>query len=394
MIITARQAIICEGADVVKNGALLVKDALIMEVGSAESLKAKHPEEKVVDYGDATIMPGLIDMHVHVGGTKTRIDSEVRSAYIEGFNGLDFVQQALKSGVTTLRDVSSADGLCQSIINASKRGMVSGVPRLLHVNMALCSTGGHAWASDISFECDGVDEIRKAVRYQIRAGAQWIKVMTTHRTDGISEYTQEELCVIVDETKRHLRKVAAHASKHPGLDFCINAGVDTIEHGTDLTEEQIRRMIEKNITWVPTLYIHYVVLERLQKKLDEGKSFTEREWETYNLYKPSNETFRNNLKKYADMGVNIVAGTDMVLDGTAPVADEVALMVEYGMDNMSAIAAGTSNCAKVLDMEGKIGLLAKGAQADILVVKGDPTKDIQALKNVEAVYFGGEKVHL
>ena len=392
MIITAKQLVVGDGVTVVKNGALLLKGRLIEEVDSIDNLTTKYPTERIVDYGEATILPGLIDMHVHIGATQDRIDSETYSDYLVGYNALDFVQKALINGVTTLRDVASADGLCQSIVNASKRGIASGIPRLLHVNMALCATGGHAWASDYSIECDGVNEVRKAVRQQVRAGAQWIKVMTTHRTDGVSEYTQEELNAAVDEAKRHLRKTAVHSTKHPALDLCINAGFDTIEHGTDINEEQARRMVEKNITWVPTLLVHFVTFDRLQKIVDEGGNLTERQQETYNLYKPSNESFRRSLKKYADIGVNIVTGTDMVADGIAPIADEMALMVEYGMDTLSAIAAGTSNCAKALGMEGEIGLLTEGAAADILVVKGDPVADICALKIVEAVYFDGKEV--
>ncbi|MCL2873760.1 MAG: amidohydrolase family protein [Defluviitaleaceae bacterium] len=392
MIITAKQMILGDGATVVQNGALLIKDGLIKDVGNLADLKAKYAGEEVVDHGDSSMLPGLIDMHVHIGATQDRIDSEVYSRYMVGYNALDFVQRALIDGVTTMRDVSSADGLCQSIINASKRGMVKGVPRIFHTNMAISATGGHTWSSESSIECDGENEIRKAVRQQVRAGAEWIKIMTTHRTDGISEYTQEELNVAVDETKRHLRKTAVHATLQPAIEFCINAGFDTIEHGTDINEDQARRMVEKGITWVPTLLVHYVTFERLQKILDECGELTERQWETYNLYKPSNESFRKNLKKYADIGVNIVTGTDMIADGTASVADEMAVMVEYGMDTLSVIATGTSNCAKVLDMEGQIGLLAKGAIADILVVNGNPVEDIKALKNVEAVYFGGERV--
>jgi imidazolonepropionase-like amidohydrolase len=397
MIITAKHVIIGDGKTVTENGALLIKDGLIEETGSAVDLRAKYPAEEIVDYGEAAILPGLIDMHVHIGtsehsASQTLINRNVSNEYMVGYNGLDFVQRALQSGVTTLRDVASYDSLCQSIINAGKMGMVKDVPRILHSNKALCATGGHAWASKLCIEVDGEAEIRKAIREQVRAGAHWIKIMATHRTPGISEYTQEELNAAVDEARRHLRKIAVHSTMQPSLEYCINAGFDTIEHGTDINEDQARRMIEKNIAWVPTLLVHKTTFEPLQKKLDETGNLTERDWETYNLYKHSDKVFKKILKKYADMGVCIVSGTDMIFVNAAPVAAELAVMAEYGMDNLSVIAAGTSNCAKALGMEGEIGILAKAAVADILVVKGNPLQDIKALQNVAAVYFGGKKV--
>jgi len=392
MILTGKQLITGDGKTVIESGAVLINGGFIEEVGAISEISAKYPDEEVIDYSDASILPGLIDMHVHIGGSQQRIDDEVRTNYMIGYNGLDFVQKALERGVTTLRDVSSADTLCQSIINAGKRGMARNVPRIFHSNMAIIATGGHTWQWDSSVECDGETEVRKGIRYQVKTGAHWIKVMSSHRTDGVSEYTQEELNAAVDETRRHLRKSAIHATIQPSIEYAVNAGFDTIEHGTDINEDQAKRMAEKGITWVPTLLVHYHTFEELEALRAKGIEFTERQWETYNLYKPSNEKFKKNLKKYFDLGVNIVAGTDMVGTGEADVAGEVALMVEYGMDTLSAIAAGTSNGAKVLGLEGEIGILAKGAAADILVVKGDPVKNIRALENVEDVYFGGKKV--
>ena len=394
MIIKAKYLITGDGKTVMENAALYITGSLIEEIGNVKEVCSKYSNEQVVDYGDAAILPGLIDMHVHIGGTQSHLDSDAINDYTVGFNGLDFVQRALKSGVTTLRDVSGPDLLCQSIIYAANREMLDDIPRIIYSNKAVCATGGHGWNHGLCTEADGEDGIRRAVREQIRAGAQWIKIMTSHRSPGVSEYTQDELNVAVDEARRHKRKIAAHSSLQPSLEYCVNAGVDTIEHGTDLTEEQIRRMVDKNITWVPTLLIHRIVLENMQKILDDKGKLNERQKETYDLYKYSNEVFKKNFKTYANLGVNIVTGTDMIIDGTAPVAAELALMAEYGMDNISAIAAGTSKCAKVLGMEGEIGLLAKGAIADILVVEGNPLDNIKSLQNVKAVYFSGNEVNV
>ncbi|MCL2006545.1 MAG: amidohydrolase family protein [Treponema sp.] len=393
MIITGKRIITGDGKTIMEGGALYLKNGLIEDIGPVNDLVAKHPEDEIADYGESSILPGLIDMHVHISASQAHIDRDAATPYTIGYNALDFAQRALKSGVTTLRDVSSADSVCQSIIYSKLRGLVDNVPRILHSNLAVCATGGHGWFGMGCRQADGEDEIRKAVREQIRAGAHWIKIMSSHRTDGVSEYTQEELNAATDEARRHKKKTAVHASIQPSLEFAINAGFDTIEHGTDLTLAQIKRMKEKGIAWVPTLLVHHTTLERTQKVLDEKGKLNERQQETYDLYKHSVAVFKKNFKPYAETGVMIVSGTDMIYDNGALVAGELALMSDYGMDNLSVIASGTSVCAKVLGMEGQIGILAKGAAADILIVEGNPAENIKALSDVRAVYFDGKLVN-
>ncbi|MCL2548282.1 MAG: amidohydrolase family protein, partial [Symbiobacteriaceae bacterium] len=387
-----------DGETILANGAVLIEDGVIKESGTVGDLKARHPEiSEVIDYGEATILPGLIDMHVHIGFfTSQRRPSGINDIYMVGFNAFDFAHKSLSAGVTTLRDVSSPDGVCQSLIDAGKKGWLQ-VPRILHSNRSINATGGHAWSTgDAAVEADGVDAIRQAVRQQAKAGATWIKVMASHRSPGVSEYTQEELDAAVDEAHRHLCKIAVHSSIQPSLELCINAGFDTIEHGCDITPDQARRMVEKNITWVPTLLVHKTTYDHLKAIIDAGKkhTFSERQQETWRVYEPAVASLKANLMPYYEMGVTIVAGTDMIGEHlkAAPVADELVVMVEYGMSPLKAIAAGTSVCARVLGMEGQIGILAPQAQADILIVNGDPVADINVLNDVKAVYFGGKKV--
>ena len=398
MIITAKRLINGDGATVLENGALYIENGIIKAVGELSEIKAKYPNaEHIKDYGDATILPGLIDMHVHIGFyTSQRRPEGINDIYMVGFNAYDFAHKALRSGVTTLRDVSSPDGVCQSLIDAGKKGWLQ-VPRILHSNRSINATGGHAWNSgDAAVEADGVDAVRSAIRQQVKAGATWIKVMASHRSPGVSEYTQEELDAAVDEARRHLVKTSVHSSIQPSLELSINAGFDTIEHGCDITEDQARRMVEKGITWVPTLLVHKTTHDRLKAIIDAGNqhTFTEHQAETWRVYDPAVKSMKANLIPYQNMGVMIVAGTDMIgaHHKAAPVADELAVMVEYGMCPLKAIAAGTSNCAKVLGMEGQVGILAPEAQADILVVEGDPVADISALNQVKAVFLGGKKI--
>ncbi len=397
MIICAKTIVTGDSATVIKEGAVLFEDGIIKEVGPAEELKRKYPGETVKDYGDATILPGLVDMHVHMGSGHNGPDRQTAGEYFVAYGTLDYAQRAIKTGVTTMRDVMSPDGVCRDYNMAVSRGFLKHVPRLHFCNMALCATGGHAWgAHGSSIEVDGELEIRKAVRTQIREGADWIKVMASHRSD-VSEFTQAEMDAAVDETRRHNRKIAVHTSRHPSLQICINAGVDTIEHGTDLTYEQVLQMKEKGITWCPTLLVHKTTGDSLGAIVKEHgyESLTPRQKETYDIYSPANVYYRANFKKFAQTGVLVVSGTDMMIPGASatPVAQELAVMVEYGMSPVWAIGAGTKNCAQALGMEGKIGELVPGAFADITVVSGDASLDIASLENVKEVFLGGETAY-
>ncbi len=154
-------------------------------------------------------------------------------------------------------------------------------------------------------------EMRRAVRTEIREGADWIKVMTSHRSD-VAEYTQEELNAAVDECHRHNRKAVAHSSRQPALQYCINAGFDTIEHGTDLTLEQILQMKEKGIAWTPTLYVYKSVCEKFTEKVAKNgiETLNYKELLLYNVFVPGHHYYREHFKEFADTGVEITAGTE------------------------------------------------------------------------------------
>ena len=269
------------------------------------------------------------------------------------------------------------------------------MPRIIYANIALAATGGHSYYKhDTVIQVDGVDNLRSAVRKENTKGSKWIKIMNSSRVE-LSEYTQAELDAIVDEAHRNKLKVSTHSTNWPALQGVINAGVDTIEHGSDLTEEQVKQMIEKGIALVPTLYSQLSIYLGVKNKAD-AKGFdalSPKEQETYKLYKKSVENQKKNFKTFADMGVTIVTGTDIGAHTEVGVPGEIRTMVEYGLEPLKAIAAATSNCAAVLGEDG-IGELAPGKVADILVVKGNALEDIRALTHPEAVFFGGEKVKL
>ena len=396
MIITAKTLVNGDGSSVLSNGAVCIEGDKIIETGPAESLRAKYPGHEIIDYGEASILPGLIDMHVHLAYWWMRENRELYDDFLVAYLALNNAQRALFSGVTTIRDVFGPGGACRQLNLAAKRGLVR-APRIIFCNKTLCITGGLDWESGgASEQVDGEAEIIKAIRTQFREGAEWIKMMTSWRTPGVAEFSQAEMNAAVNECHRLGKKIASHATIPPSIEMSIEAGYDTIEHGTELTLEQAKRMRDKGIAWVPTMYIHKFVYERLLKKIDENgyDSLTDREKQTHKLYTHCVEVYKNNFLKLADTGVTVLAGTDMVFDGEspAPVADELKCMVDLGMDNLRAIATATSNAAKVLGKEDEIGSLKPEAKADILVVRGDVTKEISALNDVEAVYFDGKYV--
>ena len=396
MIITAKTLLPGDGKTTVQNGAVCFTDDRIVETGPAEPILKKYPEHEISDYGDATILPGLIDMHVHLAYWLMRSDKESYDDYLVAYQALNNAQRALFSGVTTVRDMFGPVRACRQLNLAAKKGFVR-APRIIFCNRALCISGGIDWKSGGgTVQVDGEAEIIKAIRIEIREGAEWIKMLTSWRTPGVAEFSQREMNAAVEECHRLGKKIAAHSSIQPSLEMCIEAGFDTIEHGTDLTLEQAKRMRDKGIAWVPTIFVHKITYDNLVKKIETNgyESLTGREKQTYELYAHCVKTYKENFLALADTGVTVLAGTDIVFEGgdAAPVADELKCMTDFGFDNLRAVAAATSNPAKVLGMENEIGILKSGAKADILVTRGDVSKDINALHSVEAVYLNGKYI--
>ena len=396
MILTAKKLITGDGKTVLEDSGVLLNGDTITAIDKMSELKQAHPREEIIDYGNATILPGLIDMHVHLAYFWARADRELYDDYLVAYQALNNAQRALHSGVTTVRDVFGPVGACRQLLLAQKKGYVC-VPRIIYCNRALCITGGIDWQSGGgTVQVDGEAEIIKAIRTEIREGAEWIKVMTSWRTPGVAEFSQSEMNAAVNECHRLGKKIAAHSSIQPSLEMCIEAGFDTIEHGTDLSFEQAKRMRDKGIAWVPTIFVHKITLDNLVKKIESNgySSLTDREKQTHELYARCVRTYRENFLRLADTGVTVLAGTDIVFEGgdAAPVADELKCMTDFGFDNLRAIAAATSSSAKVLGIEDKIGFLKAGAKADILVCRADASIDITALRNVEAVYLDGKNI--
>lgn len=397
MIISAKYLMTGDGKTVLEDKAVLTgADGKIKKIASKEELVKEFPDEEVKEYGDATILPGLFDMHVHLAYWYSQPDSFNYNDQMITLYALQHAQAAFERGITSVRDLSSYHGVCKNLKLAAEKGFIT-VPKITHTDTGMCMTGGHA--CDEVPEVDGPWEVRKEIRKQVRDGAEWVKILTTHRSH-IPEFTQEELDVAVDECHRRGIKCAVHAGTNPGIQMCIDAGFDTIEHATFMTVDHAKQMAEKGIAWTPTIMAYTLLYEICKEKMENhagtpvNDPVMQKEINDYQYFEPAYKAYRDNFKKFYDTGVTVIAGTDMVMyqSPLLPLPRELQYMVEYGITPIQAIQTATSNPAKVLGVENERGLIKEGLDADILVVGGDLSKDIKCLNDVKLVTMDGKRV--
>jgi imidazolonepropionase-like amidohydrolase len=371
----------------------------------SDTATAKIPSgATIIDLSKATVLPGLIDSHTHIflqgeDPAQGGYDANILNAplALRAARATVAARRALEQGFTTLRDLETEGagygdiGIKQAI----ELGYIPG-PRLFVVTRAISTTGGYmleGYAPELDMPkgaqiVDGPVEARKAAREQLDHGADWIKVYMTHRSwvgkngELVSQptLTVEELRAIVDETHGWGKKVACHAYGGIGLHRALDGGCDSIEHGLDLDDAAISQMLKQGTWYVPTISAYY------NDWAPADTPAGQRDRLRVSLHEPS---FRKALKA----GVKIVFGTDMGgIPWTEPIAQEFPRMVDLGMAPMDAIQSATSRAAVMLDMDGKIGVAAPGAFADIIAVSGDPLRDIKVLENVQFVMKDGKVI--
>ena len=397
MIICAKYLMTGDGETVLEGQAVLTGgDGKIKKIAPKEELVQDFPEEEVKDYGEATLLPGLCDMHVHLAYWYSQPDSFNYNEQMITLYALQHAQAAFERGITSVRDMSSYHGVCRSLKLAQEKGFIT-IPRITHTDTGMCMTGGHA--CDEVPEVDGPWEVRKEIRKQVRDGAEWVKILTTHRSH-IPEFTQEELNAAVDECHRRGIKCGVHAGTNPGIQMCIDAGFDTIEHATFMTVDHAKQMAEKGIAWTPTIMAYTLLYDICKENLEKnaGKPVNDpvmqKEMKDYQYFEPGYKAYRDHFKEFYDTGVTVIAGTDMVMyqSPLLPLPRELQYMVEYGITPVQAIQTATSNPAKVLGVENERGLVKEGLDADLLVVGGELSKDITCLNDVKLVTLVGKRV--
>ncbi|HEV8585101.1 MAG TPA: amidohydrolase family protein [Methylomirabilota bacterium] len=377
------------GAAPVRGRAVAVEDGRIAEVAA----DAPPRGAAVLDLMGLTLLPGLINCHVHLclsgdaDPTRTMNDESYAATTIRA---LVNARRTVEAGVTTVRDLGGREYAELAVRDAVRAGMVPG-PRVLCAGRAVCMTGGHGWRM-LGRQADGADDVRKAVREQLRAGADVIKLVATGgvMTPGVdpraAQLTLDELRAGVDEAHRARRRAAAHAMAEEGIAWCLDAGLDTIEHGVYLTEALVKRMVDQGTALVATLIAPHAIVEGgIAAGIPEfavKKSVAVRERHT--------ESFRLALRA----GVAIAAGTDAgtPLNPHGTLVPELSLMVAAGMTPLQVIRAATSVAARALALEEETGRVAPGLAADLIAVEGDPAADVKALDAVRLVLANGRVV--
>ena len=402
VVIRSARVIDGTGGQVINNGAVMVVDDKIAMVGPFAAMSFPTGT-RVIDLGDATIMPGFIDSHTHIIG-RTLGDPEGLNAAmrdIESFGailGVGNAERTLMAGFTTIRNVGAGNFDDIALRKAINDGWIAG-PRIVAAGHSLGITGGHCdengykpGLADGDFKsgiADGVDAVRAAVRYQIKYGADVIKTCATAgvlsegmATVGTTQYSFEELKAMVDEATKLNRKVAAHAHGTEGIKIATRAGVSSIEHGSFLDEEGARLMAQRGTYLVPTL----MAGEGVEKLAKDG--FLKGNRREKALLAAA--AMRKGIRIAIANRVPIAFGTDSGVIPHGTNGREFYLLVEWGgMRPMDAIVAGTLSAAKLLGLDSTIGTLQSGKFADIVAVSGNPLTDIRRMENVVFVMKNG-----
>ncbi|HEV8185020.1 MAG TPA: amidohydrolase family protein, partial [Chthoniobacterales bacterium] len=382
-----------------ENQALLIENEKVKAIGpTADISKGIPPETRVIDLGNATIVPGLIDCHTHVTGQpENYYDDIFRKSPIDvAVTAHVYARRTLEAGFTTIRNVGAGEFVDIALRKAIDAGKVPG-PRILSAGLALGSTGSHADLNGFSpylhFQeiapsiADGVDAVRKAVRTNVKYGADWIKIMASagvlseEESVGAPQYTPEEMKAAVDEAALWGRKVAAHAHGTEAIKMAIRAGVASIEHGSFIDDEGIRLMKERGTWLVADIYNDDYILAEFGR-LGYPEKIIEKERLVGRLQ-------RENFRKAAKAGVKIAYGTDAGVYPHGWNGKQLGKMVEWGLTPMQAIQAATVSAADLIGWKAKVGQLTTGYFADLVAVSGDPVADVTVLEKPEFVMKGG-----
>jgi imidazolonepropionase-like amidohydrolase len=388
----------------VQNGVVIVQGNKIVDAGSNLSAPA---DAQVIDLGDATLSPGFMDGHTHLtldytDYKKERMDQIDLNVSEQALRASVNARVTLEAGFTTVRDVGSRfpgskEFVDVALRNAINKGMIIG-PRMLVATYGIGATGGHFdptsgfrdmlfghepdWSEGIA---DGPDAIRKAVRFEVKNGADVIKAAVSGGVFSLADevdtpqFTPAEMAALVDESHRLRKKVAVHCHGDQAAKEAIAAGVDSIEHGSFMKPETLTLMKNKGTYLTPTL----MATEYIMSKIDSYPPAVQAKGRAAAAAR--SDMFRNAVK----MGVKISFGTDAAVFPHGQNAKEFKLMVDLGMQPIDALKAATGNAADLFGIAQKVGALEKGKLADVIAIPGDPISDITATERVSFVMKEG-----
>ena len=390
-----------EKGEMISNMTVIVSDKKIKEVRKGFKTPKKD-DDIVIDLKDSTVMPGFIDLHVHIESEYNR--EKYMNAFTAeesqiAFSSLKFAKRTLMAGFTTVRDLGGS-GVNISLRNAINKGEVIG-PRIFTAGKAIGTTGGHAdptngWKKSLAGDpgprqgvINGVDEARKAVRQRYKDGADVIKITATGGVMSIAkngenpQFTLEEIKAICETAKDYDMIVAAHAHGDEGIQRAVRGGVKTIEHGTLLSDESMRLMIEYGTYLVPTMTAGKEVAAKAKipgyyNELVVPKALA------------IGPKIQNTTAKAYRAGVNIAFGSDAGVFSHGKNAKEFRYMYEAGIPVIECLQAATIVNSKILSVDDEIGQIKEGFTADIIATRLDPTKDVKTLENVIFVMKDGE----
>lgn len=405
-LLRARRLIDGTGKAPREDAAVLVVGDTIKAVGHRDEVVAP-PDAEVIELGERTLLPGLVDAHMHFFGVPSHQlhqlpteDERYRVLVAAGS-----ARRMLEAGITACRCLGSS--VSPALRRAINDGHVPG-PRIVAAGEFICSTDGtwdHIaipldWAKGTGMLADGIEGVREIVRRRVREGANVIKVGLSKGNvddryhpwgddpyDQLPSYSPEEIRALTFEAHLNKLKVSAHCIGDEAVRNALDGGVDVIEHGYAITDETRKRLVDENALVVSTisqLYFH-------ERAFDP---FHYPDW-LQAIFRRHTDAMRRDFEKSLAAGVRYALGTDLIGDPTHPhdqAAKEFELAVEWGMDPMAAVVAGTITSAEALGMARSIGTLERGKLADLVAVPGDPLRSIDALQNVELVVQGGDVV--
>ena len=383
-------------SDAVEDGVLVTDEqGRIVAAGPASAVAAPKDAERI-DASGLTLLPGIIDCHVHLALRLEPLHDQVqRSSTDLVVRALQAGREFLEAGVTTIRDAGyTPAGIKRAFASGAFPGPLTQVSC-----QPLSQTGGHGddWTpsgaimatemSDLpSGVADGVDAVRRAARLQIRAGADWIKVMATGGVmsaadfPDASQFTEEEIRAIVEEAKAAgIRGTLAHAEGASGIKNALRAGITSIEHGDLIDDEGIDLMLERDVPLIPTFNINFSLMDEARIARGEVPPWAVEKMRY--LFESQQRNFRHAIER----GVRVVMGTDS-FSGMYPPA-ELAYMSEFGLGPFRAIQAATSEAAKLLGLADRMGTLEAGKQADLVAVSGDPLAEPELWRDPARIVF-------